>query len=88
MCSILRSQDHDRGLMHQYSVRTPFKKIAEDITEPILESKKGNRYLLIAMYYFTKWPEVCAIQNQEASTVTDALVHNYFCCFRVPRAAQ
>jgi len=26
------------------------------------------------MDYFTKWPEVCPIRNQEASTAADALV--------------
>jgi hypothetical protein len=37
------------------------------------------------MDYFTKFPEVYAIRNQEASTVADALVNNYFCRFRVTR---
>jgi len=36
------------------------------------------------MDYCTKWPEVCAIRNQEASTVADALVTNFFCRFGVP----
>ena len=44
----------------------------------------GETYLVIAMDYFTKWPEVCAIRNQEASTVADALVTNFFCRFGVP----
>jgi transposase InsO family protein len=35
------------------------------------------------MDYFTKWPEVYAIPNQEASTVADTLVTN-FCRFNVP----
>jgi hypothetical protein len=36
------------------------------------------------MVYFTKWAEVHAIPNKEASTVADALVTN-FCRFGVPR---
>jgi hypothetical protein len=35
------------------------------------------------MVYFTKWPEVYTIPNQEALTVADALVNNFFCCFGV-----
>jgi len=73
-----------RGLMHQYNVRAPFKRIAIDIAGPFPESDNGNRYLLIAMDYFTKWPEVYAIPNQEASTVANALVTNFFCRFGVP----
>jgi transposase InsO family protein len=34
--------------------------------------------------YFTKWPEVYAIPNQEASTVADVLVSNFFSRFGVP----
>jgi hypothetical protein len=37
------------------------------------------------MNYFTKWPEAYAIPNQEAATVAEALVTNFFCLFRVPR---
>jgi len=33
---------------------------------------------------FTKWPEVYAIPNQEALTVADALVNNFFCRFGIP----
>jgi hypothetical protein len=34
---------------------------------------------MIAVDYFTKWPEAYAIPNQESSTATEALVTNYFC---------
>ena len=44
----------------------------------------GEAYLLVAMDYFTKWPEVYAIPNQAASTVADALVSKLFCCFGIP----
>jgi hypothetical protein len=37
------------------------------------------------MDYFTKWPEVYPIPDQEASTVADALMTNFFCRFGVPR---
>jgi thermostable 8-oxoguanine DNA glycosylase len=43
-----------------------------------------SRYLLIAMEYFNKWPEVYPIPNRQ-STLADALVTNLFCRFRVPR---
>ena len=70
--------------MHQYIVGAPFERIAIDIAGPYTESDRENRYLLVAMDYFTKWPEVYAIPNQEASTVADALVTHFFCRFGVP----
>jgi hypothetical protein len=50
--------------MHQHNVVAPFERIAIDIAGPFPESDMGNRYLLVAMDYFTKWPEVYAIPNQ------------------------
>ena len=66
--------------MHQYNVGARFERIAG----PFPESDRGSRYLLVGMDYFTKWLEVYAILNQEASTVADVLVSNFFCRFGVP----
>jgi hypothetical protein len=73
------------GRMRQYNVGAPFERITIDIAGPFPRSDQGNRYLLITMEYFTKWPEAYAIHNQEAATVAEALVTNFFCRFGVPR---
>jgi hypothetical protein len=44
-----------------------------------------RRRELVAMDYFTKWPEVYAILNQEASTIAETLVTNFFCRSGIPR---
>jgi hypothetical protein len=80
-----RPRSRNRGQMHQYNLGTPFERIAIDVAGPFARSDQGNRYLLIAMDYFTKWPEVYPIPNQEASTVAENLVTNFFCRFGVPR---
>jgi hypothetical protein len=58
--------------MHQYNVGAPFERVAINISGPFPRSDRGNRYLLIDMDYFTKWPEVYPIPDQEASIVADA----------------
>jgi hypothetical protein len=71
--------------MHHYSNGSLFERITIDVAGPFPWSDQGNRYLLITVYYFTKWPEACAIPNQEASAVVEMLVTNFFCRFRVLR---
>jgi hypothetical protein len=71
--------------MRQYYMGAPFERIAIDIAGPFPRSDQGNRYLLIAMDYFTKWLEAYAIPNQEAATVAEALVTQFVCRFRVCR---
>ena len=62
----------------------PMERIAIDITGPLRMSSSGNRYILVVMDYFTKWPEAYPIPNQEATTVARVLVDEFFCRFGVP----
>ena len=55
-----------------------------DILGPLPETEQGNRYVLVAGDYFTKWMEAYAIPNQEATTVAQKLTDEMFCCFSPP----
>ena len=37
-----------------------FELIETDVAGPFPVSNGGNRYVLVVMDYFSKWPEVCA----------------------------
>lgn len=73
-----------RGYMKQYNVGAPFERIAIDVAGPFPQTENGNKYILVAMDYFSKWPEVYAMPNQEATTVARVLVDNLVCRFGVP----
>jgi len=45
-----------------------------DIVGPLPVTSKGNKYILTAVDAFTRYPEACAIPDQKAITVVDALV--------------
>ena len=55
--------------------------VAVHILGPLPNSAAGNRYVLVAMDYFTKWAEV---PNQEATTVANKLVNEMFLRFSPP----
>ncbi|CAI5690288.1 unnamed protein product [Oreochromis niloticus] len=44
----------------------------------------GNRYVLVAMDYFTKWPEAYVVPDQSAMTTAERLVEEMFAHFGVP----
>lgn len=66
--------DQSHAKLQQQAVGAPMERVAVDIMGPFPVTERGNRFVLTAMDYFTKWPEAYAIPNQEAETVSDALV--------------
>ncbi|GFT76149.1 retrovirus-related Pol polyprotein from transposon 412 [Trichonephila clavipes] len=73
-----------RGKLHRYNVGAPFERIAFDILGPLPRTVSGNKYLLVVMDYFTKWPEVYPIPDQESPTVAEAVVQHWISRYGVP----
>ena len=62
----------------------PLEKLAVDILGPLPVTEKGNKYILVVSDYFTRWVEAYPMPNQEASTVAQKLVDEFFCRFSCP----
>ena len=60
------------------------ERVAVDVVGPLPRSDRGNRFVLTAIDYFSKWPEAYAIPDQEAETVADALLEGMLSHFGVP----
>ena len=65
-------------------VGKPFHRIGIDIKGPLSITTKGNRYIIVAMDYLTKWPEAKAIPNMKAETVAEFLYKEIFCRHGIP----
>ena len=50
----------------------------EDVLGPLPCMDRGNRYVLMAMDYFTKWLEAYSLLKQEAETIANALLEGMF----------
>ena len=51
---------------------------------PLPQSEEGNKFILIAAEYFSKWVEAYPLPNQEATTVAEVLVKEFVARFGVP----
>ena len=84
-CSSVKGpHTRSRGALKLYNVGAPWERIALDVAGPFPTSNRGNKYILVVMDYFTKWPEVFAIPNQEAITIAETVVAEVFCRYGVP----
>ena len=63
----------------------PLERVAMDILGPLPPTRQGNRYILVIMDYFTKWPEAFALPNQEAEVVARAFVEGFACRYGIPQ---
>ncbi|XP_064827230.1 uncharacterized protein LOC135543829 [Oncorhynchus masou masou] len=52
-----------------------------DVVGPFPTTDSGNRWVLMAMDYFTKWPEAYTLLDQEAETIVDTLTAGMFSRF-------
>lgn len=62
-----------------YIIGAHFETIAFDILGSLRRSNDGDKYILIIMDYFTKWPEA-----YPTSTVTEVLLQNWILRYAVP----
>jgi hypothetical protein len=65
-------------------VNGPFEQIRIDFVGPLKESSKGNKYIIVATDYLTKWPEAKPVPNATAMEVAKFLYEDIICRHGVP----
>ena len=60
-----------------YHTGFPIEWVHIDLLEPLTDSSKGKRYILIMTELFTKWLKCASIPDQNAETVTQQFL-SYF----------
>src|SRR6266542_3434851 len=65
-----------------------FERWGVDIVRPLPITREGNRYIVIAMDYFLRWPEVRPLKTANADTVAMFLYEEIICRFGALRTLQ
>ncbi|KAK3922326.1 Gag-pol polyprotein [Frankliniella fusca] len=88
-CSVCRRKfgggQRVRAPLTLHNVGAPWERVGVDIAGPFPTTERGNRYLLIAVDYFSRWPEALPIPSVHSHVVARALVDHIFCRFGVPQ---
>ncbi len=76
------------NILHLIELKAPFQRIVIDIIGPLTITKKGNRYIVTAIDYFTKWPMAKAIKEATAKTVSKFIYEKIICEHRYSQILQ
>ena len=74
-----RNKPQGRNELNPIKVKTPFYQIGIDFVGPLPSTKRKNQYILVAMDYFTKWPEARATKRDTAEEVVKFLYEEIIC---------
>jgi hypothetical protein len=62
-----------------------FYRVVLDIGGPLLETKSGNKYILITIDHYSKWCEAKVVGDHGAKIATKFLENDVICRYRVPK---
>ena len=60
--------------MKMYVSGTPKERVQIDILEPLVESYRSNKYIIVLTDCFTKWASAYAVPRATATEVADAIL--------------
>jgi hypothetical protein len=65
--------------LHPIKVKEPFYQIGIDFVEPLPITEAGNKYIIVAIDYFTKWIEAKAVKVDNAEEVATFIYEEIIC---------
>jgi hypothetical protein len=60
-------------------IKEPFYQIGIDFVGPLKKTKRGNKYIIVAVDYFTKWPEARAVKEATAKETVEFIMEEIIC---------
>jgi len=65
--------------------KEPLEIVGMDFIGPLPRSKNGNKYILVFMDLFTRWPEAIAVKKATGKIVAKNFVENFVCRYGTPK---
>ncbi len=75
----------DENELHLIKIKEPFYQWGIDIVGPLTETSRGNKYIVVTIDYFTKYPKARALFNANAKSVANFIYEDIICRHRCPR---
>ncbi|MGL4849428.1 MAG: reverse transcriptase domain-containing protein, partial [Clostridium sp.] len=73
------NKKRERYPLQRISLDGPFSRVGIDVVGPLPKSENGNRFLVVATDFLTRWCEARAIKNKSAKSIALFIIEEIFC---------
>jgi len=80
-----RGKPQGENELSSIKIKEPFYQIGIDFVGPLPITERGNRYIIVAMDYFTKWPEARAVSEATAKETSRFIYEDIICRHGCPK---
>jgi hypothetical protein len=80
-----RGKPMGKNELHPIKVKEPFYQIGIDFVGPLPITEAGNKYIIVAIDYFTKWVEAKAVKVNNAEEVAIFIYEEIICRHGCPQ---
>ncbi len=80
-----KEKDRDIEPMQLTAISSAGAHFGIDVVGPLPRTMRGNRYIVVAIDYLTKWTEARAIQLADALTIAPFIYEDIICRHGIPR---
>jgi hypothetical protein len=79
-----RRKDRESEKLQPIKPTTAFDHLGIDIMGPLPKTERGNRYIVVAIDYLTKWPEAQVLPTADVQSIAPFIYEDIICRHGIP----
>ena len=83
-----RGSQKENNIKRTIKVNNIFERWGIDVVGPLILTEQGNRYIIVAMEYFTRWPEARPMKTANSIDTATFIYEEIICRFEAPKVIQ